>query len=165
MRKSTRRQDLALLGKEKSGNKVYLERGSFDCDWYFGFGNIHIYEPNKSKPTVLTHWDSYFTGKSHVTPEKVDDSVSDKVEGKLVETPFTKKELWQLCDMMQTFYRLKDASSVYHMNGSSHLTGDTRGLLKSDEMKEELDDDTAHIIREVQKLVGLDNPTDIDNWG
>lgn len=164
MRKSTRNIDLALLGKTEEGDKVYLERGSFDCDWYFGFGNIHIYEENKQEPSALLHWDSFFTGSKHVTPEKIDDTLFDSVEGKLAETPFTKKELWQLCDLMKTFYALKEASGVYEREGSSHLTGDTRGLLKNEDLKEELNEDTAHIIREVQKLVGLDKPEVIGSW-
>jgi len=156
MQKQTRAGNKALLGRTEEGDKVYLERGSFDCDWYFGFGNIQIYEENKQEPSALLHWDSYFTGSSHVEPEDITE--------KLEETPFTKQELWQLCDLMKTFYSLKSASGVYHREGSSHLTGDTRGILKNEELKEELDEDTAHVIREVQKLVGLERPEEVDNY-
>lgn len=164
MRKATRQDDYALLGRTSSGDKVYLERGSFDCDWYFGFGYIKVFEENRSRWSSHLHWNSYFSDSSHVEPEDIDDSLSGKVEGKLVETPFSKKELWQLCDMMKSYYSLKETAGVYHRKGSSHLTGDTRGLFKNEELLEDLHDDTAHLIRQVQTLAGLKFPDTIENW-
>lgn len=158
MKKTTRHNgNLALLGKTHNGDKVYLARARWDCDHYYGFGYLKIFEPNKREYYAHTHWDSYFTGKKHVTPEKVDNSHHNAADGKLAETPFTESELWKLCDLMQTFYTLKEASQVYHL-GNSHLTGKTHGMIKNEDVKKQIDQDTYTVIREIQELLGFENP-------
>ena len=150
MKRNTRQGDkFALLGKTENGDKVYLQKASYDCDWYFGFGYIAVFEKNRSEQSTHTHWDSYFTGSSHVQPEDITE--------KLAETPFSKKELWILCDLMKTFYSLKETSGVYN-RGNSHLTGETHGMLKNEEMKQQVDRDTYKVIQKVQDLVGFEAP-------
>jgi len=158
MKKTTRKQNqLALLGKTPNGDKVYLERAEYACDWYFSFGNIVIFEKNKSRPSIHTHWNSYFTGSKHVEPEEV--------KLKIPETTLTEEELWILCDLMNTFYTLKEASGIYNRTGSSHLSGKTRGRLNNhaEAKKHRTDVDTYKIIVDIQKTVGLDAPREVDN--
>ena len=158
MRKTTRHGDkYALLGKTEDGDKVYLEKASYNHGWYFGFGYVAVFRENEHRQSAHTHWNRYFTGKAHVTPEKIDDSLYDEVDGKLKETPFSKRELWKLCDLMKTFYTLKDASAIYR-NGNSHLTGQTHGMLKNQDIKEQVDRDTYKTIYEVQNLMGFEMP-------
>ena len=35
-----------LLGINKDGDYVWLEKESWDCDWYWGFGYLHTYTNN-----------------------------------------------------------------------------------------------------------------------
>ena len=150
MRKTTRQGDkFALLGKKSNGDKVYLQKASYDCDWYFGFGYIAVFEENRSEQSTHTHWDSYFTGSSHVEPNHIKEEFE--------ETPFTDKELWVLCDLMKTFYSLKETSGIYN-RGNSHLTGETHGMIENEEMKQKVDRDTYKVIHEVQDLVGFEAP-------
>lgn len=150
---TTRHNDkYALIGKTENGDKVYIQKASYDCDWYFGFGYINVFEPNKQEPTVHTHWDHYFTGSSHVQPENIKE--------KLSEVKIDEDSLWRLCDLMKTFYTLKEASGVYE-RGNSHLTGDTHGMLTDEEMKKNIDLDTVKVIREVQELLGFEKPDQI----
>ena len=145
----TRQNDkYALIGKMENGDKVYLQKAEYQCDWYYGFGYIAIYQPNKQEQHTHTHWNSFFTGSSHVTP--------DDIKNKLETVHIDENKLWEICDLMQTFYTLKEASGVYEREGSSHLTGETRGLLENNGTKRKLDLDTAKIIQEVQKIVGFE---------
>jgi hypothetical protein len=155
MRKTTRHGDeLALLGKTKEGDKVYLKKAEYACDWYFSFGVLEIYEENKAKPSTITHWNSYFTGNSHVEPSDIKD--------KLVETPFEDETLWIICDWMKTCYALKQVSGIYD-RGNSHLSRRTHGEIQDEDKKREIDHDTYRIINNVHKAVGFQKPDEIAN--
>lgn len=154
MRSTRHGDELALLGKTEEGDKVYLRKAEYACDWYFSFGNLEIYEENKVKPSTMTHWDSYFTGSSHVEPSDIKD--------KLVETPFEDETLWILCDWMKTFYALKEVSGIYN-RGNSHLSTGTHGEIEDEDKKREIDHDTFRIINSVHKTVGFQKPGNIAN--
>lgn len=154
MKKSTRQADkYALLGKTEEGNRVYMREAEYSCGWYFSFGNLAIFEGGATEPHTLTHWNSYFTGSSHVQPSDIKD--------KLVETPFEDEVLWMLCDWMKTFYALKEVSGIYS-RGNSHITQRTHGELKDEDKKHQIDHDTYRIIQNVQKALGF-TKNDIDN--
>lgn len=154
MRRATRHDDLALIGRTSDDEKVYLERGAYECDWYYGFGYLEFIPHNGQKIARHTHWSSLFTDSSHVQPEDVENVFTDHI--------FTDGELWTMCDLMKTFYSLKETSGIYN-RGNSHLTSPDGFNLSDDNMKERIDKDTEKVIREVQKLVGLNEPHTIDN--
>ena len=35
-------KDIYLLGADEDGIKYWLEEASFDCNWYFGFGDAQV---------------------------------------------------------------------------------------------------------------------------
>ena len=43
-----------LLGERKDGEKVYLQAGSWDCGWYWGYGYLEIY--NKPRTDIVEHY-------------------------------------------------------------------------------------------------------------
>ena len=151
----SRKGKYELLGKvQGTEDKLYLERSSYDCDWYYGFGYIAIFEKNHQEQHTHTHWDCYFTDSSYVEPEDI--------KNKLYDITLEDDDLWLLCDLMKTFYTLKDASAVYN-RGNSHLTGQNHGMIKDGDLKESIDKDTEKVIRKAQNLIGMEKPDYIRN--
>lgn len=127
-------KDVYLVGKLKSGELVWLESPSWDCDWYWGFGYMETYTNNKYPHlsrdiSSHTHWSGYlgkverydFNKKCFVLGDyKHHINESDLIE----ETVLTEKESWLLSDLMQSFYTLQEAAAVLG-KGDSHLTTDS----------------------------------------
>lgn len=51
------------------------------------------------------------------------------------ETVLTEAESWELCDLMKSFYTLKETAEIYH-TGNSHLTGRGKLNLKNEHLAE-----------------------------
>ena len=107
-----------LLGVNKDGKHVYLEEPSWDCGWSWGFGYLHGYTNDKAPElsrdiSFHTHFDSMFLGGRKCAYDEFKDYFEDTV--------LTDSEIWQLVDLMQTCYTLKDAARLHHY-GYSHYT-------------------------------------------
>lgn len=141
-----------LLGVTEDGARVYLEQMSWDCSWYFGFGYLETYDPSHS---MHSHFDGF-------NAEKNQDLRSAFLEyfknGKLTVTA---AQSWTLCELMQSFYQLKEAAEIYH-GGSSGLTSNP-ALKASKAMNKKINADIQKIGVEVQKLLSPegDDPTEI----
>lgn len=135
-----------VLGEENNGDKVFIKRGKWECDWYFSYGNIQIKSPYKREPHTLTHWDSYFTGSKHVEPDDIRD---------LITTELSAKKLWKLCDLFKSFYSLREVSGIYY-RGNSHLSS-VYSDLEDTFSKTRVDKDIAKVIIKSQHLLGFDN--------
>ena len=107
-----------LLGINHDGEYVWLEKESWDCGWYWGFGYLHTYtnnrQPERSKDiTAHFHFDSTFL--------KGPEYSKDMFKKYFNETVLTDDEIWELCDYMKTFYTLKSVAELFK-NGYSHQT-------------------------------------------
>ena len=114
MIKTTFNKDV-LLGKI-DGQKTFLACPSWDCDWYWGFGYIQ----NRD---LHTHVNSLDKNKNmfDAMQEFFGDSLT-----------LSDDKLWTFCELMQTFYSLKQIASFYH-SGSSGFTLNPLG----EELKDE----------------------------
>lgn len=117
-----------LLGSDKEGIKHYLQKPSWDCDWYWGFGYIHTYT-NNNNPEMSRdlnshyHWDSF---KEYPHPIH------------LVKTPFTENEWWKLRELAKTIYTLRETAQLFHL-GSAHITNNPlRDEIKNPEIAEHI---------------------------
>ena len=93
------------LGK-LDGEKVWLAPPSWDCEWYWGYGyiqNNHLHT-NFSR---LATTDNLF----NVIQKRFNGTFS--LQG---------SNLWVFCDLMKTFYNLKEMADVY-IRGNSRYTG------------------------------------------
>lgn len=100
-----------LLGVNKSGEHVYLEKESWDCGWYWGFGYLHAFtndkQPERSKDiTMHDHFDLLFLNRSKCAYDLLDEyfesmTVSDS-------------ERYELVDLMMTAYTLKKSAELFH---------------------------------------------------
>jgi hypothetical protein len=99
-----------LLGLNKDGEYVWLEKESWDCGWYWGFGYLHTFtnnrQPERSRDlSSHFHFDSTFLNGP--------DCCRDMFKNYFKETVLTDNEIWELCDYMKTFYTLKSVAELF----------------------------------------------------
>ena len=114
-----------LLGK-KDGEKYWLEKASFDCEWYWGIGYVESYRGNGSSDRSWTshqHFDGLF-----LKPAKFVEGFKEFFD----ETPFNSDEIWEILELMQSAYTCRKYSDMLH-TGGSHITSRVRvDLIKND---------------------------------
>ena len=126
-----------LLGINQDGEHVYLEKESWDCGWYWGFGYLHTFT-NDRQPTRSvdisshTHFDSTFLNGP--------DSAYDSFRKYFKETVLSGNEIWELVDLMTTAYTLKKTAMILN-HGYSYYT--ERAKI-SDLKDKELEDKINH---------------------
>mgnify|MGYP001769674544 CR=1 FL=1 len=115
-----------LLGKLKTGEYIWLEEAKWDCGWYYGFGYIETYtnneNPNLSKDiSSHSHWDSIIVGKQEkYNFEKQCWELSKEYIHHLNENPkieesvLSDNESWELAELMEKFYILKNTSNLFY---------------------------------------------------
>lgn len=105
-----------LLGIDEDGEKYYLQRGKFDCGWYWSGGYINTFNRRKSDISLHTH---YKTGE--VNGNKFSDITSqDSGFNKIFkQTTLTEDEKWTFHELMRTFYIMRDAMDLSHRGGAN----------------------------------------------
>lgn len=121
-----------LLGVNKAGDYVWLEKESWDCDWYWGFGYLHTYtnnrQPERSKDiSAHFHFDYAFL--------KGPECARDMFKKYFRETVLTNDEIWILCDLMATYYTLKKTAELFRYGHSLYTSKALIDNLKSEEME------------------------------
>lgn len=104
-----------LLGVNQDNEKVWLEQGHFDCDWYWGVGYVEIFNKYYTDIEMHSHFDSMFLQKN------IYNSYIDYFK----EITLQKNEVWQLLELMQTIYTLRKTSDMIHSKGS-HITSNEK---------------------------------------
>lgn len=137
--------DYYYLGRDlKTKRKIWLEKPSWDCGWYWGFGYVQAMqgdrEPSKARDIDFhTHWDS-LVNESHKNAyewfverfgKPTTDWLGDKTPGKEPKCRFTDAQLWKLCELMQTAYTLREAAEVLGRGGSRITTNPCWKLIKN----------------------------------
>ena len=107
-----------LLGINKYGEYVWLEKESWDCDWYWAAGYLHTYtnneNPERAKDISMhTHFNCMFL--------KGPDCCKDMFVNYFKETVLTDNEIWTLCDLMMTYYTLRKTAELFR-HGYSYCT-------------------------------------------
>lgn len=117
-----------LLGVDKYGNKRWLEEAHWDCDWYWGFGYIETFTNNR-RPDLSagisshTHFDSLFLSKC---------TALDSWNNFFKDSVLSENEIWQLLELMQTFYTAKSWSTTVYLGGSHYTTNCLSDVIKDD---------------------------------
>lgn len=130
-----------LLGKRKEDSKkVYLEIGSWDCDWYWGFGYLVVYNQSRSDVDEFYHFDSLLK-----------EFGLNGIEKHFKSFVLKENEMWILADLMSSYYKLKEVAEFYYM-GNSNFT--EQGLkIKNRRRAKVINKDIERIIKEVEKLL------------
>ncbi len=141
--KTTSSKDMFLLGVTKDKARIYLERGSWDCSWYYGFGYIETFDPQHS-----AH--SHFSGFNEDRNQDLRSAFLEFFKGG--QLTITAKESWTLCELMNSFKILSETASMYHNGGGSGLT--TNPVIEENNtIRKTVLEDIRKIIVEVQKML------------
>jgi len=112
--------DKVLLGVNKDGERIYIRKPTWDCDWYWSFG----YLGNKNCHYHLEAYDSkdhHFkleNDKFVFITEKRNKSMYHCLIEDYTLNPKIKENIWQFCELALTIYSLKQAAEVIGRGGS-----------------------------------------------
>lgn len=122
-------KDIYFLGQDKDGINYWLEEAKWDCDWYWGGGYVETYTNNKC-PSMSRDINSH----SHFNCMffKGNKNGYDAFKDFFVETPFTDKEIWTICELLKAFYIARDYSDMICRGGAHYTTNPAKETIKND---------------------------------
>ena len=122
-------KDYYLLGADASGTKYYLQKAKFDCGWYWGGGYVETFtnnrNPEKSRDiSSHQHFDSLIFNRKK--------NGFDNFREIFVNNPFTDKEIWTICELMKTFYIMREYSDCIYRGGAHYTSNPAKDTIKND---------------------------------
>lgn len=120
---------------------IYLQKPSWDCGWYWGFGYLHGHPRNNRTWLTHTHFDSVFFDDGNCTPTEFKGvSAWDRFH-KFDKCTLSDDEFWLLLDYMKTFYTLKEAAAVFGRGGSHYTARANDAKIKNTELSDHINKD------------------------
>lgn len=144
-------KDVYLLGKDADGTYYWLQAATWDCDWYWGGGYVECFTNNKNPSlakdiTSHSHFDSMFFNKQA--------AVIDVVKNLLVETPFTDKEIYQIFELMKSFYTARHYADMLHMGGCYITENPAKSVICNDDEYKRINETVIPaIMQELYKIM------------
>lgn len=135
-----------LLGMDENKVKYYLEKGKFECDWYWSGGYIETFNRNKSDIDLHTHYD---TGKVH----GLRFSYYDDFNKIFKKCTLTDSEKWKFHELMRTFYTAKEAMEMSYRGGSHITTNPLSDLIQNKAIYDHYNNLIEKIHEELDKLL------------
>ena len=122
-------KDIYLLGEDKEGTRYWLETGSWDCDWYWGFGYVETYTNNKNPDRARDisshqHFNGLFFHKDKMS--------YDVFKEFFAKTTVSDKELWKLLELMKSFYIAREYADMLHRKGAHYTTNPCKEIIQND---------------------------------
>ena len=117
-----------------AGKKVYLDKHSFECKWYWSFGHI-------SGKGIRTHFDSVF-----LTPITDIDEIFE-------ETKISQNAWWIIRDLFIQAYALKKCARIYKYGGHQTTKKDITDIIKSQEMADKINQDLERILDKIWDVI------------
>ncbi len=106
-----------FMGRNENNSRIYLTPPSWDCDWYWGFGYLGNSRCHYHVDGLTTQNLNLFDGiKKHFG-----DSFVLKTDA----------DIWKFCELMQTFYSLKEAAEILGRGGSNYTSNPCAELIKN----------------------------------
>ena len=120
-------KDIYLLGKSADGTLYWLEAGTWDCDWYWGFGYVETYTNNKYPERAKDisshqHFDGLFFNKGRIGYHVFKEFFA--------ETTVSDKELWTLLELMKSYYTARDYADLIYKGDGPYTTNPCRELIQ-----------------------------------
>jgi L-rhamnose isomerase len=129
------------MGKN-DGENEYLASPSWDCSWYWGFG----YLQNKN---IHHHLDTLNTSKNMF--DAIKEYYGDTLNNVLQIDD--NKNLWVFCELVETFYTLKETAEVLGSGGSHYTTNPIAGLIKNEKEVKRINEEVLPaIFDEIYKI-------------
>ena len=116
------------------GEKLYIEKHSWDWGWYWGFGhigNIHLH----------THFVPTFTPGEY------------NINKIFVKPHYTQDDWWKILDLMKQADSLKNAAEVYHSGGQMCGNKEIFGLITDKEMEKRINADLEKVLDKVWDIL------------
>lgn len=135
-----------LLGIDKNKVKYYLEKGKFECGWYWSGGYIETFNRNKSDIDLHTHYD---TGDVNGLRFSYYDDF-DKI---FKVCTLTDSEKWKFHELMRTFYTAKEAMEMSYRGGSHVTTNPLSDLIQNKAIYDHYNNLIEKIHEELDKLL------------
>lgn len=135
-----------LLGMDENKVKYYLEKGKFECDWYWSGGYIETFNRNKSDIDLHTHYD---TGEVH----GLRFSYYDDFNKIFKKCTLTDSEKWKFHELMRTFYTAKEAMEMSYRGGSHVTTNPLSDLIQNKAVYDHYNNLIEKIHEELDKLL------------
>lgn len=135
-----------LLGIDENKVKYYLEKGKFECDWYWSGGYIETFNRNKSDINLHTHYD---TGKVH----GLRFSYYDDFNKIFKKCTLTDSEKWKFHELMHAFYTAKEAMEMSYRGGSHVTTNPLSDLIQNKAVYDHYNNLIEKIHEELDKLL------------
>ena len=141
-----------LLGINKEGKHIYLEKESWDCGWYWGAGYLHEFTndrcPERSTDiTMHTHFDLQFLRDN-------DKSAYELLEDYFDAMVITEDEQYKLIDLMLTMYKLRKAAELFHYGCSLQTEKAKIDALKDKELEDKIDKELLpQVFDRIRKLL------------
>lgn len=135
-----------LLGMDENKVKYYLEKGKFECDWYWSGGYIETFNRNKSDIDLHTHYD---TGKVH----GLRFSYYNDFNKIFKKCTLTDSEKWKFHELMRTFYTAKEAMEMSYRGGSHITSNPLSDLIQNKTVYDHFDKVIQAINEELDKLL------------
>ncbi len=127
-----------LLG-EVDGNNIWLSAPSWDCGWYWGFG----YLGNRDCHYHIDGLDKY-KNMFDAIKEHFGESLTIKDD----------KKLWTFCELIATFYALKETAEVLGRGGSHYTTNTCADIIKNKKEANRINDEVMPaIFHELSELL------------
>jgi len=135
-----KKDDLCILGEE-----LFLDKHSWDCDWYWGFGYIG----NKN---LHTHAEVF-----------INELIWSDVEDVFKESIFkNNNDFWVFKDLLKQAYALKKTADVYKYGGNCFIKEGLTDIIKSKKKNEEINKDLEKVLNTLWKfLLKLKNGVDL----
>lgn len=107
-------KDKIYIGINPDNEKEYLAPPSWDCNWYWGFG----YLQNKN----IHH---------HIDCINKDKNLFNAIKEYYTDLQLDNNKLWVFCELMATFYTLKETANLYYRGGSHYTQNPLNHLLQN----------------------------------
>lgn len=140
-----------LLGRDKDGTLYWLREALFYNDSYWGMGYINTFT-NNERPDLsddiksIQCFDGLFMHKMI--------NMHDRMELFFEEMTLSGKELWTLCELMESLYAVKEYSDMIRNGGDHYGINPCREVMKNAKEYERINKIVIpKILSEIYKLL------------
>lgn len=152
-----------FLGQSRDGTNYFIEEAKWDCGWYWGGGYIESYT-NNNNPVLSkdieshSHFSTMFFGRNK--------NAFDAFKEFFINNPFTDDEIWQICELMKSFYIAREYSDMLYLGGAHYSTNPAKDAIQnnkeykriSKEVIPTIMEDLYTILEDKQASSGDDTP-------
>lgn len=149
--------DKIYLGKHNNCN-VYIRKPNWDCNWYWGFGNLfsprHYYHVCSLKKITKSYFDKDNNIRTETTTHTLFDGFKKHFDGNsfIIKDD---KDLWTLCELFETFYQLKNTAEMFIRGGMNVATNNPiKDIVQNKEITDNINENILpKVFDEIYKIL------------